>query len=107
MKRSAIITAIIIGAILLLFSLQWLGIANYSFFAPKQEKARREVFENTQSYVEGKRQAITKYYDEWRTASDEDKPAIREIVLSEFANFDTNNLLPQQQKWYNEITNLP
>lgn len=91
--------------VFVVFSLQWLGIVNYRFFEPKRENARREVYENTQSYVEGKRQAITKYYDEWRKADADNKAAIRMIVLQDFANFDTEHFTSTQFSWYNQIIN--
>ena len=101
---------IFIGAMLfiaLLFGLQYAGIVNYSYFAPKKENARREVFESTQSYVESKRQLITKYYDEWRKSDKEEKNAIRSIVLQEFANFDLTKLSPTQKDWYDKIVESP
>lgn len=88
----------------IVFVLNVLGLVSFRFFAPKYENARREVYENTQSYVEAKRQAITKYYNEYRKALPADKLSIRAIVLQEFANFDTEKLTTKQQEWYNEIT---
>ena len=104
MKKILVIIGIIVGCLLFLFSIQYLGIVNYKFFAPKQENVRREVYENTQSYVEAKRQAITKYYQEWRKASPEEKETIKQLVLQEFSNFDLNKFNMVQLKWYKDIT---
>lgn len=104
MKKILIWIGSIIGIIILIFSLQFLGIVNYKFFAPKQENARREVYENTQSYVEAKRQALTKYYQEWSKATPEEKETIKQIVLQEFSNFDITKLNSVQLKWYQDIT---
>lgn len=87
----------------LVFGLNYFGLVNFRFFAPKYENAKREVFENTQSYVEGKRQSLTKHYNEWRKADESEKEAIRTIVLQEFANFDTELFTSKQSEWYNEI----
>lgn len=105
MKNTFKIISGIACVMVVVFCLQWLGIINYRFFASKREDARREVFENTQSFVEAKRQAITKYYNEWRVANDENKAAIRMVVLQEFANFDLEYFSPTQRNWYNAITN--
>ena len=85
------------------FGLNYLGLVKFRFFAPRYENARREVFENTQSYVEGKRQALTKHYNEWRKADSAEKNAIRAVVLQEFANFDIDKLTPTQYGWYKQI----
>lgn len=98
------IIGIIISILVIIFLLQYLLIGNMSFFNPKIENTKREVYENTQSYVEGKRQAITKYYQEWKfSKSDNDKETIKQVVLQEFANFDLDKLSPTQRDWYNEI----
>lgn len=97
------IIGIFISILGIIFIMEYIGILNYQFIEPKRENARREVFENTQSYVEGKRQSITKYYNEWRRSDDTEKEAIRQIVLQEFANFDTKYFTITQLGWYKEI----
>ncbi len=98
---------ILVGILLLfatLFGLQYLGIMNYKFFAPKKENARREVFENTQSYVQAKRQALTKYYTEWMKADSVGQEVIKTLVLQEFANFDVEKLSQSQKDWLGMMT---
>lgn len=80
-----------------------LGLWSYSFFAPKYENARREVFEKTQSYIESKRQSLTNYYDDFRKADNTEKLAIRKLMLQEFANFEIENLTATQQGWFKEM----
>lgn len=104
MKRGLYALLGLIGVLALVFGLNYFGLVNFRFFAPKYENARREVYENTQSYVEGKRQSITKYYDEWRKSDADEKSAIRTIVLQEFASFDTNKFTSKQREWYDDIT---
>jgi hypothetical protein len=86
---------ILIGfaVLLTLFALGWVIQGNdffmYQFFAPKYENVRREVFENTQSYVESKRQDLVKYRLEYmRAKTDEEKAALKFTIVQEFANFD-------------------
>lgn len=93
-----------IGVLVIVFGLNYLGLVNFRFFAPKYEDARRKVYENTQSYVEGKRQTLTKYYNEWRKSDPDEKSAIRAVVLQEFANFDTDKFTTKQREWYDDIT---
>jgi hypothetical protein len=78
----------------IIFWLQYLNLTSYQFFAPKYENARREVFENTQSYTEWKRQELSKYIYEYKLTKDEDrKSALRFIILQSSANID-KKLLP-------------
>lgn len=105
MKKLMGVIIVITLFITIIFGLQYLNLMNFKFFAPKYENVKREVYENTQSYVEAKRQAITKYYNEWRKGDEADKDALRTIVLQDFANFNLDLLTPQQKEWYNQITN--
>ena len=55
------------------------GLGWFKFFGPKTENIKREIFENTQSYVHGKIQDLAKYYDEYNQADGVDeKEAIRQ-----------------------------
>lgn len=92
-----------VGILALVFGLSYFGLVNFIFFATKYENAKREVYENTQSFIEGKRQSVTKYYDQWRKAGSIEKNAIRSLVIQEFANFNLEYLMPQQKMWYEEI----
>lgn len=92
---------LIFGA--LYFGLGYLGVFGIKFWGVKNQNARREVFEQSQSFVEAKRQAITKYYDEFIAADPESKAAIQSLVKAEFANFDIDKFMPQQKNWYFEI----
>ena len=75
------------------FWLRYLWIIQYWFFAPMQKNVERKVFENTQSYVEGKRQELSKYRLEYITTKDEDvKAAIKMTLIQSFANFDKSKL---------------
>ena len=69
----------------------------YKFWQPKTENVRREVFENTQSYVESKRQDLTKYRLEYlRDTSATDRQALKMTIVQEFANFDESKLTEPQ-----------
>ena len=43
-------------------------LAIYRFWAPKRENARRVVFQNTQSYVQGKQEYISRLRFQYQTA---------------------------------------
>ena len=91
------ITLLIVGVIIALLGLIML-LGGFDIFYTKtigsaKENARREVFEQTQSYVEGKRQEATKYRLEYLQAKDSaDKTAIKMTIVQSFANFDVSKL---------------
>jgi len=83
----------IIGGIVLLLALS-LGLGWFDVFAIKtvdkaKQNAKREVFEQSQSYVEGKRQEALKLYQEYHLCKDEDsKKALKYVISQKFANVD-------------------
>jgi hypothetical protein len=82
-----------LGLVVMVFFLNTLGLASFKFFEPKMENARREVYENTQSYVEGKRQELTKYRLEYLESKDpQARQAIRMTILQSMANLDPGKL---------------
>ena len=92
--------AVVFGTV---FGLRYAGMMMTKYFAPKEQNIQREVFENTQSFVEGKRQALTKYYKEWVKAPDEEKEVIRSLVMNDFASFNVDYLTSEQKRWYYKI----
>ena len=91
------IVLLIIGAIVLLIALDFgfgfLGVFKTKTVGKAQQNVQREVFEQTQSYVEGKRQIALKYYKEYLQADDDSKKALKSIVSQDFANFDEDKYL--------------
>jgi uncharacterized protein HemX len=74
-----------------------LGLGWFNVFATKtvgkaQQNANRAVFEQTQSYVEGKRQELIKDYHEWINADKDSKKSIEAIVRASFASFDESKI---------------
>ena len=56
----------------------------------KMEEVRREVFENTKSYKEGKKQDLVKYYHEYKLAkTQEERDAISSVIQLSFADVDS------------------
>lgn len=87
----------VILSLVLLTGLSWgaeyLGIVRMGIFAPMKEDVRRKVFENTQSYVEGKRQELTKYRLEYMQTTDpQSKRAIQMTVASSCTNLDADKI---------------
>jgi len=95
-----ILTAII--CILLFFALIF-GANEFEIFGTRywgvrKANAQREVLENSQSYIEGKRQELIKLHHEWNNANADDKIAIEATIRMNFANFDESKI--QQPELY-------
>jgi hypothetical protein len=110
------ITKIVLGfltfvvlILILTLGFGWFGVYQTKTVGKAQQNADREVFEHTQSYVEGKRQELIKDYHEWINAKSDDKIAIEAVVRSSFANFDEDKYLsngyPDLYKFLKNIKN--
>lgn len=87
------ITLLVIGGLVgLSYGFGWIGVHQTKTIFKAKENAKREVFEQTQSYVEGKRQEALKFYKEYKNADIAERPAIEEMVSHSFANFDEQKL---------------
>lgn len=87
-----VVIVIIGGGIGLSYGTGWIGVHQTRTIGKAQQNADREVFEQTQSRVDGKRQEALKAYREYLKADDSGKAAIKEMVAFSFASFDENQL---------------
>ncbi len=80
-------------------------LAIYKFWAPKQENARRQVFENTQSYVEGKIQAISQERLAYENAApgSSQQSSLRTMIISEASTVDNSKLPPDLQAFISRL----
>jgi len=96
MKTWSIVLLFFAGLIILIaldFGFGYVGVFKTKTVGKAQQDANREVFEQTQSYIEGKRQEALKYYREYKQSTDEgEKKGIKNIVAHAFANFDEEKL---------------
>jgi hypothetical protein len=96
------VIGIVVGTIALAFCLELGGVAWFGFFEPMKENVRREVFENTKSYVHGKIQDLAKLYREYQ--SSEDRGALEAVVRSQFAELDANHIQSHELRRF--LTNV-
>ena len=81
------------GLIGLSYAFGWIGVHQTKTIYKAKENAKREVFEQTQSYVEGKRQSALKYYQEYQKADESQKQGLKSIISQDFASFDEDKYL--------------
>lgn len=95
MDTKKFIFSLLIGALVfvaLYFGLGYLGVLGTKTVGKAQQNAQREVFEETQSYIQGKRQELIKLHHEWMSADNESKKSIESTIRMSFANFDETKL---------------
>lgn len=70
------------------------GFWSYKFWAPKQENVRRQVFESTQSYVEGKVTYLNRLRMQYKEAEDGSvhKNVLRQTILTEASTIERDKL---------------
>ena len=68
------------------------NLAIYRFWAPKQANAEREVFVNTQSYVQGKTEYINQLRMAYGNADGGQKETLRQTILTEASTVDMGKL---------------
>ena len=103
MKTTTIIIGFILLILLIPFGLKLVGLANYSFFAPKYEEVRREVYENTKSYNDGVIRELQNMMLEYRTSNAEGKAALKSIVLHRAVDFPNERLPNDVQNFIREL----
>ena len=101
---------IIIGSLLLIAAIVvggkeanlWL----YKTYEPKMEEARRDVYENTNSFVKAKKQEILKAYKEYnKDTTFAGKQAIQEMLSMSLADFDEDSYITDAKllRWVKQM----
>ena len=101
---------IFLGVLIVLIGLNfvfgWTDVYFTKTVGKAKQNDQREVFEETQSYVEGKRQFLNKEREEYKREKDpQSKEAIRQSILHEMANFDLNKLSNDDYNFVQELKN--
>lgn len=104
MRIFGIVILVIIGLLALSFAGHAVGLFNLKFWGPKFEEAKREVFEETQSFVHGKISHINRLRLEYEsTTSDTRKAALRTMILNEAAVLELDELPPDLQVFIRQL----
>jgi len=89
------------------YGMKWFKVFETSTVGAAQKDAERKVFENTDSYVLGKRQELSKYMYEYKTAVADGETAkaeaIKQTIRISFAEFDASKLSPELESFLNSI----
>jgi len=106
MRQFFAIVGAVVVALAIVVGLVYGYLYLYKDVAPKFEDARRDVFVNTQSYVEGKISLLTKIRLEYQQTKEQDeKNALRQYMLSEAASVDNSKLPADLQTFLRDLQN--
>lgn len=64
------------------------NLVSYKFWAPKQEAARRQTYEQTKSYRQGSIQRLDTLCSQVATADADHKPMLNDVIDHEFAEWN-------------------
>lgn len=101
------ICLLVVGLIVALFVVGFISaggdLAMFKFWAPKYENAKREVFENTQSYVQGKVSYISSLRLDYEKATGDQKESLRRMIVTEASNVDNDKLPPDMRSFISDL----
>lgn len=104
MKEAATIFIATLFLILILLFLDYtIGYHWFKFIEPKKEGVRREIFLNTRSYLEGKKQDLIKLRLEYLKAGEEEKEYLKNTIIHMFAEYDEEKLPGELKSFLKKI----
>ena len=102
-KAFGVVLLVMVAVYVLGFFATGGNLAIYRFWAPQVEDARREVFEQTQSYVQGKNTYIARLRLQYEAAEGPQKESLRRLVLQEAETIDDDNLTSVNRAFVNSL----
>ena len=93
------IGTVVLGA-LMLFGVSYGGFKMYEFFNPKYEQVRYNTFKNSQTYNDGMLRDLENLQLEYTKANDEQKAALKALVLHRFSVYPDERLTPELRSFY-------
>ena len=80
-----------------------IGFWMYEYYAPKYEQVRYNTFKESQTYNDGMLRDLQDLQMEYMKANDDQKAALKAIVLHRFSVYDINRLPPDLRSFYASI----
>ena len=95
----------ILAVSLVAFVLRGGALVSNSFFAPKEEAVRREVFENSKAFNQGTIQELSTMYREYNApgTTESQKKAIKAVVLHQTADYAVEKLPNHLYSWVSQL----
>lgn len=87
----------------LIGGLGYLSYWAYSFYAPKYEQVRYNTFKESQTYNDGMLRDLQNLKMEYIKANDEQKGALKAMILHRFSVYDVDRLPYDLRSFYAEL----
>jgi len=94
-------TIVIAGA--LFFGIAYGGYEMYAFFAPKYRAVDNAVFKQSEQYNDGMVRDLENLQMEYVKATDDQKPALKAIILHRFSVYPEDKLPPNLRSFYAQL----
>ncbi len=101
-KSIGIFLAFVFGFFILFCALDASGLLWESVIGVKRENVRRNIYEQTRSFNEGKLQALVNYRNEYLKADEDGKKIIASTVRQEYAAFNDRDLNSDLKQFISE-----
>ncbi len=96
-----------VGIILFISVLSFGGRLAYLKYAePQLEDARREVFENTRSYITGNQEEIRRLKRQYYLGKEENRSILAASIRDQFSQLDRSKLDPEVAQFLYEMDNV-
>jgi hypothetical protein len=93
----------LIGLLALGFFLNYIGLMQYGFFAPKVRAIDNQVFKESEQYNDGMVRDLENLQLEYINADQAHKDALRAITLHRFSVYPEDKMPPNLRNFYNEL----
>lgn len=104
-KTVLIALGALVALLLLGFVLNFAGLFNYGFFAPKVRAIDNQVFKESEQYNDGMIRDLENLQLEYIQADDEHQKALKAIVLHRFSVYPEDKMPPNLRNFYNQLRN--
>lgn len=82
------------------FGLNYVGLIQFRFFAPRAEQVRYDTFKQSQAYNDGMLTDLEDIQREYLSATPEQKITLRELALHRFAAYPQERMPADLQAFY-------
>ena len=86
------IISVIILTLFSIFLLKTYVFVDNEFWGTKFKDQERRIFENSQSYVQGKTIDLAARYSEYQRGTEDERTIIKNLVVTEFSDFDKEKI---------------
>jgi len=93
----------IVGIVLLIAGLSYIGWYSYDYFAPKYRATDNKVFKESEQYNDGMVRDLENLQMEYMNADKDHQQALRAIILHRFSVYPEDKMPANLRNFYNQL----